>query len=225
MTCSFARSTTDFCAMTLLLSKKIPVANASRRPRPESFRAVLGDPTDGAVRRSTSGPPNPRGRPFYPITHKDELARPEAPCLVSVIHSVRVPLLARAVAVDPVEPSRRELDVPVIARSGSGGPPALFQVPRAGGDPDGAGDLGLGAVGGLKGSRAKSSGSLAEPALSEVEGLGMTVFDRHLHRRPQDADREQAAARARRAALERRRRRRIVGDREALGDVAVDRAR
>src|SRR5688572_2661239 len=92
--------------------------------------------------------------------------------LRSVIHTVRVPLVARAVSIDPVEPSRRELDVPVVARRGSGGPPPLLQVPRAGGDADRAGDLGLGAVGGLDGSRAKSSGSLA--------ALGMTVFDRHL---------------------------------------------
>ena len=56
--------------------------------------------------------------------------------LPSVVHSVGKPVAALAIAVDAVEPAAGEFDVPVVAFDGALVPPAVFEGPGAGRDPD-----------------------------------------------------------------------------------------
>src|SRR6476660_1073033 len=57
-----------------------------------------------------------------------------------VVDAVGEPRVGFSVVVDAVEGAVGELDVPVVAVGGLGGPPGFFQRPGAGGDADGAGD-------------------------------------------------------------------------------------
>src|SRR6476660_1358680 len=75
-----------------------------------------------------------------------------------VVDAVGEPRVGFSVAVDAVEGAVGELDVPVVAVGGLGGPPGFFQRPGAGGDADGAGDVDFG-FGGLEFGVRNSDGS------------------------------------------------------------------
>src|SRR6476619_6342443 len=66
-------------------------------------------------------------------------------CYCSVVHSVRVPLVARTISIDSIQPALRELDVPVVTRRGRRRPPAVLETPGTRRDADVPRDLGLGA--------------------------------------------------------------------------------
>src|SRR5512145_2786158 len=71
-------------------------------------------------------------------TRGEQVAQDPSEPLPSVVHSVRIPFVAGSIAIDPVQASLCELDVPVVPRGGRSGPPAFLEIPGAGRDADGA---------------------------------------------------------------------------------------